>query len=216
MLTLLGKSALASFVIESLQSVPSSSVLYFFCKSGDKDRDTFLALARSLIQQAVVLGNAEHILSYCWDLSAKGRENTLVDTKEAEKLLNICIESLSSLYIVIDGLDECKQGDKRRIVSWFCNLADRLKDDGHEFRCLFLSRNDEDTSKLHGKDPMIIEMEAGGVALDIQKFCMIEGKQLKSRSLSSSETDQIARKVAKHAKCKLLSTLTYHFYLLKV
>jgi hypothetical protein len=207
MLTVLGKSTLASFIIETLRSVPSSSVLFFFCKHEDNDRDTFLAIARSLIQQAVVLGGSEHILRYVLGESGQSLENTLTTTKDAEKILNICIQGLSKPYVVIDGLDECKPGEKRRIVSWFAGLASRLKDDGLEFRCLFSSQRDEETSKLYRGVP-VINMEAEGLALDIKIFCNVECEQVKKKfSLPGSEADQVAQKVAKDANCKLLLVL---------
>jgi hypothetical protein len=189
-------------VIETLRCVSPSNVLFFFCKNGDDDRDTFLAVARSLIQQAVVQGSAEHILPYVLEESAKGLGTTLTTTRDAEKILNVCIQGLSSSYVVIDGLDECKPGEKRRLVSWFTGLARRLKDDGLGLRCLFSSQRDEETSKLYRGVP-VINVESEGLALDIEKFCTMECERVKSKfSLPSSEADQMTQKVAKDADCK--------------
>jgi hypothetical protein len=201
MLIVLGKSTLASFVIGKLRSVPSSNTLFFFCKSGNDDRDTFLAIARSLIQQAVVQGNSEHILPYVLEESAKSPENTLTTTKDAEKLLHICIRGLPSPYIIIDGLDECRPGEKRRVVSWFTGLRGRLHDDGVEFRCMFLSQRDEETSKLYLGVP-VIPMECDDLALDIKTFCTIECKKVQIRfSLPDSEANQITKQVSDDSNC---------------
>lgn len=200
MFTNLGKSTLASFVIETLRGLSSANVLFFFCKNGDKDRDSFIGLARALIGQVVVQNDA--ILSYVAEESSRSCERTLTAIKNAQKILETCLRSLTNVYVVIDGLDECRPGEKRTVVSWFTKLSSGLQNDGINFRCLFSSQSDEETSKLFRGIPSI-QVDGDGLFRDIRTYCKIEFEDVKSRfSLSDSEADLIIEQVAKEAKCE--------------
>ena len=59
-----GKTVLASYIIEQVCQVPEFDVGWFYCRFGNKDRSTLLAVIRGIIAQ-LVKGNSQlhpHVL----------------------------------------------------------------------------------------------------------------------------------------------------------
>jgi hypothetical protein len=167
-----GKSTLTSFIIEELETLGSGHVLKFYCKSQDKDRNSFAAIARSLIGQAVAQDKA--ILPYVFEQSATSGERQLKSIAKTKDILEICLKSLNDVYIVIDGLDECESVEKRNIANWFKEKTLSLQDEGVNIRCLFSCQSDEVTNKLLRAIPSF-DIGGSGLTKDIKTFCTIEG-----------------------------------------
>jgi len=149
-----------------------------------------------------VVVQEDAVLPYVAEESSRSAESPLTAIKNAQKILKTCLRSLTNIYVVIDGLDECRPGEKRTIVSWFTNLSSGLQDDGIKFRCIFSSQSDEETSKLFRGVPSI-QVDGDGLFRDIRTFCKIECENIKTNfSLSDSEADLITEQVAKEAKCE--------------
>jgi hypothetical protein len=188
---------LISFVVETLRKIPSTHVLFFYCKDSDSNRDSFSAIARALIGQVVI--QEPSLLAYIFRESSNSGERPPRAIKPLQKLLDISLRSMSNIYVVIDGLDECIPREKNIIVSWFKNIATVLRDDNIRFRCLISSQSDQDTHKSFKGIPSIY---VGGDDLlqDVQTFCKVEGiKFQKKFGLSDDEINQIVKRVSSEA-----------------
>jgi hypothetical protein len=85
-------------------------------------------LIGSLIQQ-LLLGQPT-IPKDVHDLYASHhRSNTQPDLSELSKLLHSSVEAFSNVYIIVDALDECDEGGKRRsqLLSYLLSLDSRVR-----------------------------------------------------------------------------------------
>jgi Cdc6-like AAA superfamily ATPase len=123
-----GKTILATFVIDEIQSRKKGApILYFFCnsKGNDKQRCKAVAVIRSLLYQLWKFTNTNQNFRDLW---TKVNSSCAVDLQHryyVHKYINVFRLALSRIplvYIVIDGLDEC---DDRE--SWLSKLVGLLR-----------------------------------------------------------------------------------------
>lgn len=118
-----GKTILGSFIIDHLCSPHRGAiqdVLFFMFKSKDPDKDKAISAAISLNYQLL---KTSHIagLEYYQELVAHQNESGQLQAKDFESLWQVFrshLGRLSSVAVIIDGLDECRD---------FSTLANHLK-----------------------------------------------------------------------------------------
>ncbi|KAF4631381.1 hypothetical protein G7Y89_g6756 [Cudoniella acicularis] len=137
-----GKTVLSSLVVEEVQSLsPRPTVLYFYCKNRDNQRDNFVAVARGLLSQLLL--QKKDLLEYLYGESSKSAEAVLSSPKVASELLDMAIGNCRSVYIILDGIDECSREERKSITSWFRKLIEELPPTNAEsIRCLFDNKVD--------------------------------------------------------------------------
>lgn len=142
-----GKTVLASVVIDQLLRESTTSniaVFYFYCRYGDKQRNSFLSIARSLISQLVV--ECPDIVSQLYQERCVSSGTTLASTELAGKLLELMITTImqrKTVYLVLDGLDECGKEELKRTATWAQQFSDDIPvNEKTSFRCLFVSQDD--------------------------------------------------------------------------
>lgn len=137
----LGKTILASVIIEELRKDSQATVLFFYCRHLDPERTTFISLLRTLISQ--LLQKTPDLLPYVYDTAAHDGESRLVDEETAKRCLQLCLDACFRCYIVIDGLDECER-DARREISRVLRdtIESQPSNDADRLRALFISQDD--------------------------------------------------------------------------
>jgi hypothetical protein len=177
----------------------SARVLFFYCRHEDKDRNSFVALARAMIGQSVIQNDS--LLPYVYEEAATSGEKPLQTLKRSQEILEKSLKSFDNVYIIVDGLDECQPREKKTIASWFHALVYSVsEDDGMKMRCLFLSQIDKETSRLFNGLPSLL-IRTADLVRDIKTFCKIEGQKIKNKfALPDSETEEIIEKVSHDAK----------------
>ena len=131
--------------------------------------------------------------------ASTSNERPLRTIKPSQEILEACLRSLKSVYIIIDGIDECNSADKKLIATFFKAL---VQDDNIDVRCLFSCQSDEDTPKLFRSMPAL-DIVGDGLKNDIKNFCNIESETIQQIfNLSDAETGEIAEKVATEAAGK--------------
>ncbi|KAK4867343.1 hypothetical protein LT330_000853 [Penicillium expansum] len=194
-----GKTVLASLAIEEAQKlIPKPTVLFFYCKHGDPERNSFLALARSLLAQ--ILEQDQNMLLYFYQECCDSKEAVLTSPVKVTKLLEFAFKNCKSAYIIIDGLDECERDQRKGIVQWFRTLVESLPIiEPWRLRCLFTSQNDS----LARKDfDEIASLTIGpdDIKNDLQGFCQREADQLRaSLYISEDMADSISATVTQQA-----------------
>jgi hypothetical protein len=187
---------LASFIIDHLEQKPST-VLYFYCKSHDQSRNSFQAVLRAFIDQAVTKDLAA--LQYLLDQASTCGERPLRTLKRSQEIFETCLRNLKSAYIIIDGIDECNSADKKAIATFFKTSIRSMQDERVDARCIFSCQSDEDTARLFRGIPAL-DIVGDGLNKDIKNFCKIESEILKQRfKLPNVEREQIAEKVSAEA-----------------
>lgn len=137
----------------------------------------------------------------------------LTNMKDIEELLRIAILDCPSVYIVIDGIDECPRDERKHITVWFRELIEGLDPrDQDRIRCLFVSQDDgvarKDFSGLEN-----LKIEPADNKKDIEHFSKAEASQIQSEfQLDTELTAKIASKIqdAAGGACSFV----FFFYLL--
>lgn len=142
----LGKTILASIVVDEIQKVPGASVAFFYCKHGENNRNTFLSVAKSILAQ--LLDRHPHLLPFFHERASYSNEATLESATTATEMLEIALRSCEKIYLVIDGVDECRlpvrgYDDRQAIASLFQEIVKNLPiSEKVSIRCLFVSQDD--------------------------------------------------------------------------
>ncbi|KAI9687323.1 MAG: hypothetical protein M1822_002366 [Bathelium mastoideum] len=194
-----GKTVLASLVVEEAHKLPSApTVLYFYCKYGNSERDNFIALARSLLSQFIQ--QDEDLLLYLYEQCCDSGEAELKSPSRVEELLQFVFQRCESAYIVLDGLDECGREERKSIAQWFRKLVEDLPiSESERLRCLFVSRDDGAARKdFSGLSYIKISLEDSKP--DIFDYCRIRAWQFNADfNLSEDRKLEIAEDVANKA-----------------
>lgn len=145
--THIGKTILASFIIETIQKIPNIQVTFFYCKHTDPLRSTFLSIAKSMLIQ--LLCKNKSLLSYLYEKSSTSGESCLETVALAKDLLKTALKSMDNVFIIIDGLDECEREHKCAIISWFKAIIDTSAEpDSGGIRALLISQDDGEIRRL--------------------------------------------------------------------
>lgn len=192
-----GKTILASLVVEEAQKLnPMPTVLFFYFKHGDSERDNILALSRSLLVQ--LLKQDRELLPIFYQKCCCSGEAVLTSTALTEELLELGFGNCKSAYIILDGLDECPREQRKVITRRFRKLVEDLPATAPErLRCLFLSQ-DDGFARKDFSDLASIQISVEATKHDIEEYCRIEAAKLKeSLKMSDEQASKIASTVAK-------------------
>lgn len=123
-------------------------------------------------------------------------EPVLGRIRDIEELLRIAILNCPSVYIVIDGIDECPRESRKTIVQWFRGLVEELDPkDQERIRILFVSQDDgpgrRDFSGLAS-----LRIEPLDNKQDIDKFAVAQSRHIQAEfDLEGEMTSAIASKI---------------------
>ncbi|KAI9662395.1 MAG: hypothetical protein M1821_008562 [Bathelium mastoideum] len=194
-----GKTILASLIVEEAQKLTlAPTVLYFYFKHGNSERDNFIAAARSLLSQ--FLQQDKDLLLYLYEQCCDSGEAELKSPTRVEELLQFVFQRCESAYIVLDGLDECGREERKSIAQWFRKLVEDLPTNEPErLRCLFVSRDDGAARKdFSGLSNIKIALEDSKP--DIFEYCRIRARKFNAEfGFSEDRKLEIAGDVANAA-----------------
>ncbi|KAI1113983.1 putative zinc finger protein [Nemania sp. NC0429] len=181
-----GKTILASLIVEEARRLnPAPTVLFFYCKHNNSERDNFVALGRSLLVQ--FLQQDIGLLPTFYQKSCRGGENVLASPVVVKELLSLAFGNCKSAYIILDGLDECPQDQRKDITQWFRKLVEELPiDEPERLRCLFISQDDGRARKDFA-GLASIEIRANDNKNDIEEYSRIEANKLRESCLLLTE-----------------------------
>lgn len=195
---LTGKSVLASLIIDEIQNMSSARLVYFYCRNGDGQPNSFVALIRSFLNQLLQMD--ESIVSFLYETAVSDCGSCLAIRKTAEELLDVCLKRIGSVYIVLDGVDECSESEQKAIISWLRKFIDNSTAEAQPSRCLFLSQYDGSTKALLAGIPAI-SITANDNNGDIEAYCRDWAGTISEKlSISDTEATQIAAKTSERAQ----------------
>lgn len=194
----LGKTILTSLIVEKARQIPDVQVAFFYCKTSDPLRNTFIAIAKSILVQ--ILCQNKNFLSYLYERSSVSGESCLETLKLAKELLQTALTSAGNVFLIIDGLDECPQDEKRTIVSWFKATIDNINEsDPGGLRCLFVSQDDGEIRRLCISVPEI-KITSDDNKVDIEFYVSHKEIDLRKKfGLSVAQSQDISHKVCGRA-----------------
>ena len=181
-----GKSVLASVIIEDCLKRKGCTTAYFYCTSSDSQRNTCLAVLRGMISQ--LQAHCDELLPYCHEKMHASGDAILSSMHTAKLLLKLFCEKLPSIFMILDGLDECSSTERRVLVDCLTDLVDSTPG---RLRLLIISQAEGDIKKLlSSADRLTITLEHN--ADDIRSYVksrMVE--VVRTFEIEAGESDHV-------------------------
>jgi hypothetical protein len=182
MLTPLGKTVLASRIVDECHSMARIRTAFFYCRHTDYQRNAFVAVARTMLSQLVV-GN-DMLLQLLYERVANSSEALLTSMQAAKELLGTALKTCDKnrkTFIVIDGLDEYSREDRKEISAWFKEQVRNVptKDLG-QLRCLFISQ-DDGYARKDMSECSSIKLKVEHTRCDIEAYCKMWHQRIEER-----------------------------------
>lgn len=189
---------LASLLIDEVRKIPASNLVYFYCRNNDEKRNNFIAMARSFLQQLCYMDTS--ITSYLYETAVSDGGSCLATRKSAEEILSVCLRRIGPAYIILDGIDECRESEQKAIIPWLRKFVDESIKEPKSSRCIFLSQYDASTKALLSSIPSI-QITADDNRADIDAYCRNWSDKIKTKlRINDSEAINIARQTSERAK----------------
>lgn len=213
----IGKSILASIIVEEVGKLKAChtsaagraqiSLAFFYCKHGDRNKSSFLAVMRGLISQ-LLQQNPEILALIEHDMTLSG-ERTL--TSDAEKFLGYTIGGslATTTYIIIDGLDECDTEEMVSIVTTLNTVAEPLNTaNPAACRLFFTSRNEAAISRaLSTWKAVRLQIRPKDNEKDIKEYTELWSAKIQARfELTNVERRELESRLLSRADGMLMNT----------
>jgi hypothetical protein len=190
-----GKTLLSTAVITESQKTGSGKVVYAFLSYKYSSSLSALSISHSLIFQ--LAADDEHLREIVCQSSKEALKSSI---DIATELLKTLINYAAPVYIVIDGLDEIEELDRRQLLKRILELSKACAG----VRILISSRNEVDI-KQRLKDHTTIRVDLQNAG-SIQNFVNQRAKEWFSErdfeSDEKSEIEGLLAPLAAHAKGK--------------
>ncbi|KAI9862990.1 MAG: hypothetical protein M1813_004163 [Trichoglossum hirsutum] len=182
-----GKTVLSKFLLNHWNHHPPNSqsnakIIYFFCYDQDEGFRTATSILRSLIKQLLTNSNLLHHMSDTFDTGSfsPDSEDSLWEILQSM----FGDSSLCAIYCIVDALDECDEGSRKRLLGRITRLIQtsaQKRKRGPILKLLITSRPIMDISVMLSRFPYI-DLKANPDDLKL----VIKSKV---RSLSNLSTD---------------------------
>ncbi|CAJ0545119.1 Ff.00g085920.m01.CDS01 [Fusarium sp. VM40] len=173
-----GKTKLSSRVVDDLlATLPSgirgnTALAYFYCDRNRADHNEPVAIMRSLVRQLCAPWDNASIESCVeeqyFSKRSRGFASDRLVVEECKQLLTQLLARFRTVYIVVDGLDECNR-DTRHILMDF--LEELIEEFEHSVKVYIASRTDLDLRKQY-HEKSHLEVTANDNQADIEKFVL--------------------------------------------
>ena len=166
---------------------------FVYCKDGNRNRNNFLSIAKNILYQ--LSQNDDQLTEYIDAIMSREGQTTLQRSEIAKDLLRVIVRSHDSVYIVIDGLDECLKQEKKGIFSWIQSIiksdpepcldqwdtADQVGDvESTLVRCLLISQEDGESSRLLKGYPVLKILPSDNYG-DVKTYCETWESKIRSK-----------------------------------
>lgn len=171
----LGKTYLASVLIEACLKQTDHTTCYFYCNEKADSRASARVILRSILMQMV--HQHTELLPYCYAKMQTSLSSVLLDLSTINTLLETFCERIPHLFVVVDGLDECAE-EQRHILETFRKLV--RNSDVHspgKIRVAFLSRPSPEIKRFL-PEAQVFALDAETTKFEIQKYCKYRAREL--------------------------------------
>lgn len=190
-----------SSIIDEIKSkFPDSQVVYFYCKNHSPFRSSFIDVARSLISQILHLN--PDCLDFIHESILKSGELRPKNSAFFLRILEEILTSHDSLYIGIDGLDECPEME-RKLFSDLITVVSRAQNAHGNIKMLVTSRSEKDLEKsLRGISRL--DIKPWNVESDIIAYITMKVSQLSQKfDFTKLKEQSIAAEICTRPKGQL-------------
>lgn len=200
-MSLLGKTVLFSSVVDQInKSYPKSETIHFYCKVGDPHYSTFNRITRSLISQILLKDTG--YLDYIYNTIIASQEHRPISSPLLKKILEALVIYRSSVFIAIDGLDECEEDERSKILSFVSDVS--IECGSKQNVKFFLTSRIEKDLKLSLKSAFSLNIEPEYVEGDIRAYVKLQTAKLSRKfDFDIRKESEIAKEVQTRPKGKL-------------
>lgn len=175
---IVGKTVLASAIIDACKQRSAFVTSYFYCHADDQGSNSAVAVLRGLVDQ--LLDQFPQLLPPCHTRQTSSGEPTLRSLPLAKKLFEDFAFTIPKLFIIVDGLDECEQMERKQILDFFVEVVGKCDtEEPGKLRVLFVSQDYADIRKaLHSSSiarivPKVISLSSSDNERDICSYVRI-------------------------------------------
>ena len=196
---ILGKTVIASLIIEQARNIDSVNVGFFYCKYNDVQKNSFTGVLRSILVQLV--HQNEELLSYVYDACCSSTEVTVDSPSLLKQLVETSLRSCANTCIIVDGIDECEEAEERKMVAWFLAMFQKTREDNTgAIRLIFISQRDKVTESLLNQ-ASVIPLDSKYHQEDIQTYARHWCLQIQRKfGIPDDSASQIGVNVAAQAQ----------------
>jgi hypothetical protein len=195
-----GKTVLFSGMVEELLSRSignkSSAIGYLYCKYNDHQRNNFTELTRSLIYQ--LISNNDICYDYIYDLAANSVQITASKKQDLMAIMRNVLQCYDEVFIGIDGLDECEQGERGMMIKLFKELL-KLPGSAVNLHIFVTSQAVLDIERFMASTPSHVKIEHKHVSDDIQCYVHERSADLARFDLTNDEMSDLNEKVSERS-----------------
>jgi hypothetical protein len=179
----LGKTTLATYLMENASVPPNCDLLYCLCTYGlgRADGNVCSLVLRSLIAQLI----RAHVdlLPHLYETYVK--DSTVLTMSKVKEVLLVFLDMHGTIFLILDGLDECEAKHQKQILEELAALAEPYQHAGHgpdipRLKILVCSRETRDINRKLNRAPCVsLTKETRLVSRDIATFtnrCTIDIK----------------------------------------
>lgn len=197
-LTAVGKTVLASVIIQDGLDAAGTTCCYFYCKHADPHRNTFLSLARTVLAQ--LLNQHRDLLPHLYDQLLSSGRPSLTSLQLCQELLHVALQHGQKTHVVIDGLDECDSLERRPVLSWFISEVEACnKQHPGRLRILFISQDEPDIRKVL-QTSSTFRLTTDNIGQDIVIFVQHWAAKIREKfDATQSDVEVIEKSVCKRA-----------------
>lgn len=145
---------------------------YFYCHYDNQRANTAVGILRGLIDQ--LLDEFPLLLPPCHTKHSTSGEPSLRSLSIAKQLFENFCSTVPKLFIIVDGLDECEQYERKQLLETFMEVIIQSEaDEPGKLRVLFVSQNYPDIRRGLEKEkliPKIVALSASDNEGDIQTY----------------------------------------------
>jgi hypothetical protein len=169
---------------------PESQVFYFYCKNNDPSRSNFVDIASNLLSQFL------HLNPNCFDFINESIQKNVQKNGGTRptnpsfffRIFEQIMQSHDSLYIGIDGLDECPE-QERKLLSTLIMASSAACAGNGNVKFFVTSRREKDLDKSLASI-VKFTIEPRHLENDITAYISIKASQLSQKFSFSKEKDQ--------------------------
>ena len=203
-----GKTTLASKLIEVLLDTALCPVLFFYCKHNIPVKNTFSGVLRALIAQLSSKDQivASHMYDICCTRDHAGVLAVLEETAE------VIFDSQATIFIVLDGVDECESKEVEKILSFFtARQTQKAASKDSQFRLLCVSQRTSVIPHMLSRASQI-SLENTEHEGDVKKFIEEQANSIRNEfDISIDLEREIVERVSKASKSLYSHSRKYPF-----
>jgi len=118
---IIGKTILASAIVEECKARTDFITCFFYCHDGDPTSSTAVGILKGLADQ--LLDHYPQMLPPCYTRRSSSGEPSLRSLNQAKRLFEDFCFTIPKLFIIVDGLDECERAERSQLLDMLTELV---------------------------------------------------------------------------------------------